>query len=71
MVSYSNTGDCAGVFYCCGGAMSGGGAGGWEVAEFTYVNSICKCVFIRFYDFVYINSYVRIRIYLFVYEKII
>ncbi len=64
MVSYSNMGDCAGVFYCCGGAMSGGGAGGREAAEFTYVNLICKCVFIRFrmYEFVYMNLYIFICI---------
>jgi hypothetical protein len=51
VVWYSNTGDCAGVFYCCGGAMSGGGAGGREVAEFTHV----KCL----YEFVYIYLYVK------------
>ncbi len=64
MVSYSNTGDFAGVFYCCRGAMSGGGAGGREAAEFTYVNLICKCVIIRFgmYEFVYMNSYIFICI---------
>jgi len=41
--------------------MSGGGAGGWEAAEFTHVNLICKCVFIRFrmYEFVYIYLYVK------------
>ncbi len=57
MVWYSNIGDCAGVFYCCGGVMSGGGAGEWEVAEFTHVNLICKCVFKRFrlYKFVCMN----------------
>ncbi len=54
-VWYSNTGDCAGVFYCCGGAMSGGGAGGREAAELTHVNLICKCVL---YDFVCMTSYV-------------
>ena len=62
MVSYSNTGDCAGVFYCCGGAMSGRGTGGREAAEFTHVNLICKCIFIRFrmYEFVCMNSYIFI-----------
>ncbi len=58
MVWYSNTGDCAGVFYCCSGAMSGGGTGGREMAEFTHVNLICKCVFKRFRmcEFIYMNS---------------
>ncbi len=62
MVWYSNTGVCAGVFYCCGGAMSGGGAGGWEAAEFKHVNLICKCIFNRFrmYGFVHMNLYIFI-----------
>jgi hypothetical protein len=44
--------------------MSGGGAGGWEAAEFTHVNLICKCVFIRFhmYEFVCMNSYIYLYV---------
>ncbi len=43
-------------------AMSGGGAGGREAAEFTHVNLICKCVFIRLrmYEFVCMNLYIFI-----------
>jgi hypothetical protein len=42
--------------------MSGEGAGAREAAEFTHVNLICRCVFIRFrmYEFVYMNSYIFI-----------
>jgi hypothetical protein len=44
--------------------MSGRGAGGREAAEFTHVNSICKCVFIQFrmHKFIYMNSYIFICI---------
>jgi hypothetical protein len=58
VVWYSNTGDCAGVFYCCGSAMSGGGAGGREATEFKHVNFIYKCIFKQFcmYEFVNMNS---------------